>query len=95
MEQQQQHPDKLVLLGILIPKGASNPKLFTKLSCILSLTPSVFYKTWADTGRMPDVDFQNELYTIGEKLLIKFQRLPKADILEIVFFFIIILFIGK
>lgn len=38
--------------------------------------------------------FQNELYAIGEKLLNKFQGLPKADILEIAFFFIIVLFIA-
>ncbi|XP_015269952.1 PREDICTED: small integral membrane protein 5 [Gekko japonicus] len=43
---------------------------------------------------MPHSDFQNELYTIGEKLLNKFQRLPKADISEIAFFFVIVLFIA-
>ncbi|XP_060108453.1 small integral membrane protein 5 [Heteronotia binoei] len=43
---------------------------------------------------MSHKDFQNELYTIGEKLLIKFQRLPKADTLEIAFFFVIVLFIA-
>ncbi|XP_077183880.1 small integral membrane protein 5 isoform X2 [Paroedura picta] len=55
---------------------------------------SVVEKTWANTGRMSHGDFQNELYTIGEKLLNKFQRLPKGDILEIAFFFVIVLFIG-
>ncbi|XP_058022098.1 small integral membrane protein 5 [Ahaetulla prasina] len=38
-------------------------------------------------------EFQNELSTIGYKLWLKLQRLPKADPLEIVCFFIIILFI--
>uniref|UniRef100_A0A8C5RQV9 Uncharacterized protein n=1 Tax=Laticauda laticaudata TaxID=8630 RepID=A0A8C5RQV9_LATLA len=40
-------------------------------------------------------EFQKELSAIGYKLWLKLQRLPKADPLEIVCFFIIILFIGK
>uniref|UniRef100_A0A670XTU9 Uncharacterized protein n=1 Tax=Pseudonaja textilis TaxID=8673 RepID=A0A670XTU9_PSETE len=40
-------------------------------------------------------EFQKELSAVGYKLWLKLQRLPKADPLEIVCFFIIILFIGK
>uniref|UniRef100_A0A8D2LI22 Uncharacterized protein n=1 Tax=Varanus komodoensis TaxID=61221 RepID=A0A8D2LI22_VARKO len=40
-------------------------------------------------------DFQKELHTIGEKLWLKLQRLPRAEPLEIVSFFVIVLFIGK
>ncbi|XP_063149169.1 small integral membrane protein 5 [Candoia aspera] len=39
-------------------------------------------------------EFQNELSAIGYKLWLKLQRLPKAEPLEIVCFFIIILFIA-
>uniref|UniRef100_A0A8D0EET2 Small integral membrane protein 5 n=1 Tax=Salvator merianae TaxID=96440 RepID=A0A8D0EET2_SALMN len=39
-------------------------------------------------------DFLNELCAVGEKLWLKLQKLPKAEPLEIVFFFIIILFIA-
>ncbi|XP_061472169.1 small integral membrane protein 5 [Rhineura floridana] len=39
-------------------------------------------------------DFQNELYTIGNKLWLKLQRLPTAEPVEILFFFVIILFIA-
>ncbi|KAH0629494.1 hypothetical protein JD844_011596 [Phrynosoma platyrhinos] len=38
-------------------------------------------------------DFQNELYATGNKLWLKLQRLPKAEPVEIVSFFVIILFI--
>ncbi|XP_042307008.1 small integral membrane protein 5 isoform X1 [Sceloporus undulatus] len=40
-------------------------------------------------------DFQNELYATGNKLWLKLQRLPKAEPVEIVCFFVIILFIGR
>ncbi|XP_007429493.1 small integral membrane protein 5 [Python bivittatus] len=38
--------------------------------------------------------FQKELSAIGYKLWLKLQRLPKAEPLEIVCFFIIVLFIA-
>ncbi|XP_020660765.2 small integral membrane protein 5 [Pogona vitticeps] len=44
--------------------------------------------------RMSYEDFQNELYTIGNKLWLKLQRLPKAEPLEIVSFLVVILFIA-
>lgn len=80
--------------------GVSKLKLPTKLSLPLSgrpfpLSAPLCYKTGVDPGRMSYGDFQNELSVLGEKLLHKLQKLPKAEPLEIVFFFVIILFIGK
>jgi len=39
--------------------------------------------------------FLKEMQTIGEKLLLKLQKLPKADPVEIVSFCVVLLFIGK
>ncbi|XP_053157448.1 small integral membrane protein 5 [Hemicordylus capensis] len=45
-------------------------------------------------GRMSYRNLQDEFYAIGEKLLLKLQKLPKADPVEIVAFCVIILFIA-
>ncbi|XP_068007628.1 small integral membrane protein 5 [Melanerpes formicivorus] len=42
---------------------------------------------------MSSEGFLKELQTIGEKLLLKLQRLPKADPVEIVSFCVVLLFI--
>lgn len=44
---------------------------------------------------MSSEGFLKELQTIGEKLLLKLQRLPKADPVEIVSFCVVLLFIGE
>ncbi|NXX43110.1 SMIM5 protein, partial [Tricholaema leucomelas] len=43
---------------------------------------------------MSSEGFLKELQTIGEKLLLKLQRLPKADPVEIVSFCVVLLFIA-
>ncbi|POI30293.1 hypothetical protein CIB84_005957 [Bambusicola thoracicus] len=44
---------------------------------------------------MSSETFLKEMQTIGEKLLLKLQKLPKADPVEIVSFCVVLLFIGK
>lgn len=40
-------------------------------------------------------DFVQEIHSIGERLRLKLQRLPRAEPVEIVAFSVILLFIGK
>ncbi|XP_074967601.1 small integral membrane protein 5 [Phalacrocorax aristotelis] len=42
---------------------------------------------------MSSEGFLKEMQTIGEKFLLKLQRLPKADLVEIVSFCVVLLFI--
>uniref|UniRef100_A0A8D0GVV1 Small integral membrane protein 5 n=1 Tax=Sphenodon punctatus TaxID=8508 RepID=A0A8D0GVV1_SPHPU len=44
---------------------------------------------------MSSENFLKELQTIGEKLLLKLQKLPKSEPVEIVAFCVILLFIGE
>lgn len=44
---------------------------------------------------MSSESFLKEMQTIGEKFLLKLQRLPKADPVEIVSFCVVLLFIGE
>uniref|UniRef100_A0A8C4UVS4 Small integral membrane protein 5 n=1 Tax=Falco tinnunculus TaxID=100819 RepID=A0A8C4UVS4_FALTI len=44
---------------------------------------------------MSSEGFLKEMQTIGEKFLLKLQRLPKADPVEIVSFCVVLLFIGE
>ncbi|XP_037770253.1 small integral membrane protein 5 isoform X2 [Chelonia mydas] len=49
--------------------------------------------TWTVLVRMSSEGFLNEIQTIGEKFLLKLQKLPKAEPVEIVSFCIILFFI--
>lgn len=51
--------------------------------------------TWTVLARMSSEGFLKEVQTIGEKFLLKLQKLPKAEPVEIVSFCVILLFIGK
>lgn len=44
---------------------------------------------------MSSEGFLKEMQTIGEKFLVKLQKLPKADPVEIVSFCVVLLFIGE
>lgn len=44
---------------------------------------------------MSSEGFLKEMQTIGEKFLLKLQKLPKADPVEIVSFCVVLLFIGE
>uniref|UniRef100_A0A8C3UDE5 Uncharacterized protein n=1 Tax=Catharus ustulatus TaxID=91951 RepID=A0A8C3UDE5_CATUS len=44
---------------------------------------------------MSSESFLKEVQAIGEKFLLKLQRLPKADPVEIVSFSVVLLFIGE
>uniref|UniRef100_A0A8C3CSG6 Small integral membrane protein 5 n=1 Tax=Cairina moschata TaxID=8855 RepID=A0A8C3CSG6_CAIMO len=44
---------------------------------------------------MSSEGFLKEMQTIGEKFLLKLQKLPKADPVEIVSFCVVLLFIGR
>lgn len=44
---------------------------------------------------MSSEDFLKEIQAIGEKFLLKLQKLPKADPVEIASFSVVLLFIGE
>lgn len=44
---------------------------------------------------MAATDFVEEIHSVGERLLLKLQGLPKAEPVELVAFTIIVLFTGK
>jgi len=44
---------------------------------------------------MSSEGFLKEMQTIGEKFLVKLQKLPKAEPVEIVSFCVVLLFIGE